>query len=121
MPKGGRRLWLRALGFVLSVVPATLAAAEHFPVWLEGEKGTLSVLGVLVLLLCLLPFRRALRRALASPSAWQIWLALLVGILLIRHLAEGMLVVAAVAFPTSLAGAVCFRLAEDKRGEETDA
>lgn len=121
MPKTARRFWLRAGGMILSVVPALLAAAEHFPIWMRGEEGALSVLGILVALLCLLPFRRTLRRALASPSAWQIWLVLLVSILLLRPLAEGMLVVAAVAFPTSLGGAVLFRLADGKREEETEA
>lgn len=106
-----KKRWLKALGYVLCVVPAALATMEHFPLWFSKTQATVSVLSVAVLLLCMVPFRRGLRAMWKNPSAWFLWLCLLLILKLTAPLSQGLLAVAGVAFPTSLLGALCFRLA----------
>ncbi len=103
---------LYILGMLLSVVPASVTALMHFPIWLCERASGLSVLGILVLSLCLLPFWRALKEAVKSPAPWQMWLALLIGITLLEGILEGVRVVALVATPCSILGAVCFYCAK---------
>ena len=115
----GKKRALRALGYVFCILPAALAALEHFPLWLSESKSGVSLLGVLVLFLCLLPFKRGVLSLWKNPSAWFLWLCLLVFLKVALPLAEGLLAVAGVAFPCSLLGALCFRLAQrlHKEGE----
>jgi len=109
MTKTKRKL-LKAMGYALCVVPAALSALEHFPLWLSETKSSLSLLGVLLLALCLWPFKRGLKKVWKNPSIWMLWLCLYIGLKLTVPLAQGLLAVAGVALPFSLLGAVCFRL-----------
>lgn len=109
MTKTKRRL-LKAIGYALCVVPASLSALEHFPLWLGETKSSLSLFGILLLLLCLWPFKRGLKRVWKNPSIWMLWLCLYVFLKLLLPLARGLFAVAGVALPFSLLGAVCFRL-----------
>ena len=109
MTTAKRRL-LKAIGYALCVVPATLSALEHFPLWISETKTCLSLLGVLLLALCLWPFKRGLQKVWKNPSVWMLWLCLYVFLKLTIPLAQGLFAVAGVALPFSLLGAVCFRL-----------
>ena len=109
MTKTKRKL-LKAMGYALCVVPASLSALEHFPLWLSETKSSLSLLVVLLLAICLWPFKRGVQKVWKNPSIWMLWLCLYIGLKLTVPLAQGLLAVAGVALPFSLLGAVCFRL-----------
>ena len=109
MTKTKRQL-LKAMGYALCVVPATLSALEHFPLWLGDTKTSLSLFGVILLALCLWPFKRGLKKVWKNPSLWMLWLCLYLFLKLLLPLAQGLFAVAGVALPFSLLGAVCFRL-----------
>lgn len=102
----------KAVGLALCVLPPALTALSYFPLWLGERESTFSVLSVCVLFLCALPFHRILREKLKSPSAWQMWLILLILLSLVRNIIDGLRAVACVAVPTSLLGAVFFALAK---------
>ena len=105
--------WAKALGYLLCVAPPLLAANEHFPLWLaEGEKTAFSFLGVVVLFLCAIPLWRGIKTALRSPSAWQVWLMLLILLYTTKSIADGLIAVSVVALPSSILGALCFRYAK---------
>ena len=102
-------LWLKGIGYALCIIPPLLATLEHFPLWLsQGKSASFSVISLCLLLFCLLPLRKGIRKWLRSPSAWQIWTILWIVLTFTKPITEGILAIAAVACPTSLLGAILF-------------
>ncbi len=120
MQKTWQARLLKLLGLLLCVLPPAITALTYFPLWIGKTDSALSVMAILVLSLCALPFWRVLRDALRSPSAWMMWLILFLALSLLESLCEGLRVVALVGCPTSLLGAVCFYFAK-RIGEGQDA
>ena len=102
---------LKGLGLALCILPASLTALRYFPLWISQKETAVSVGAILVLALCAIPFWRVITEAFRSPSAWQLWLVLLLALTFLESIAGGLRAVAAVAFPTSLLGSVCFGIA----------
>ena len=102
---------LRIAGYVLCIVPALVSSLEHFPIWLSDRAQALSLFGVLVLLLAVLPLWKTVKQVLKSPSAWMVWVLLWLFLSLFRNIIDGLIAVALVAFPSSMLGALCFYLA----------
>lgn len=109
-------LALRILGLLLSVLPPAIATLEYFPLWLSEGKTTVSAISLTLLLLSAIPLLRLAKKHLHSPAPWMLWLILWLALRAFLPIAAAIETIALVAFPTSLLGAVCFRLA--KRREE---
>lgn len=112
-----KRIGFRILGLLLCVLPPVIATLEYFPLWLGDKRSTVSAFTVILLFLAGIPILRLIRHRLRSPSAWMLWLVLWLFLTLFRPIAAAMETIALVSFPTSLAGAVCFRIAEHKKTE----
>lgn len=100
----------KIIGLCLSVIPPAVTALCYFPLWFSSRGSAFSVLSVLLLALCLLPFRRAIRDYMKSPSAWQMWFVLWVGLTLFARICNGLRVVACVGSLSGLVGEVFFYL-----------
>ena len=110
---------LRILGLILSVLPPAIATLEFFPLWLTEGKTAFSAVSLVLLLLSAIPLFRLLKKHLRSPAPWMLWLILWLALRAFLPIAAAIETIALVAFPTSLAGAICFRLAkrqEEKKG-----
>ncbi len=105
---------LRLLGMGLCVLPPAVATLEFFPLWLTREECRLSALSVFLLLLAAVPLLRLLRTRLRSPSAWMVWLVLWALLAAFEPIIASLRTIALISFPTSLLGALCFRLAKKK-------
>ena len=113
MKRTHKILWLKGIGYGLCIIPPVLATLEHFPLWLgQSQRTAFSFISLCLLLFCLLPLRRGIRKWLRSPSAWQVWMILWIVLAFTRHIAEGVLAIAAVACPCSLLGAILFSRAK---------
>ena len=111
---------LRVLGLILSVAPPAIATLEFFPLWLSEGETTLSALSLLLLLLSAIPIFRLLKKHLHSPAPWMLWMVLWLFLRAFLPIATAIETIALIAFPTSLLGAVCFRLAkkrDERQGE----
>ena len=103
-----KRVLFFTIGLLFCVVPPLIATLEYFPLWkIQPDKG-LSAFGVIMVLICMLPLWKYIKRALRSPSAWQVWLVILVFCLLMRTIIDEMIVIGYVAVPSSLIGAAFF-------------
>ena len=111
-------LTLRILGLVLSVLPPAIATLEFFPLWLTEGKTTLSALSLILLLLSAIPIFRILKKHLRSPAPWILWLILWFSLRAFLPIATAIETIALVSFPTSMLGAVCFRLAKRREGKK---
>ena len=112
------RLALRILGLVLSVLPPAIATLEFFPLWLTEGRTTLSALSLVLLLLSAIPIFRILKKHLRSPAPWMLWLILWLGLRAFLPIAAAIETIAFISFPTSILGAVCFRLAKRREGKK---
>ncbi len=109
--KTKKQLTYKIIGILFCTLPAAITALTYFPLWFSDAHTSVSVLSVAVLALCAIPARRVIANALKSPSAWQFWLVMWISLSLLNTISDGMRAVSAVAFPTSLIGAVFFWLA----------
>ena len=105
------RILLRVLGLGLCTVPPVIATLEHFPLWLGKGESALSLLALCLLALAAIPVFRILRAHFRSPSAWLVWFVLWLFLTVSAPILSSVRVIALISFPTSLAGALCFRLA----------
>lgn len=109
----------KIIGLCLAVIPPAVTALCYFPLWFSSRGSAFSVLSILVLALCLLPFRRVIRDYMKSPSAWQMWFLLWVGLTLFARIANGLRAVACIGSLSGLLGELFFYLA--RRAERTAA
>ena len=105
---------LRILGLLLCVLPPAVTALEYFPLWLgDGEK-TVSALALFLLLATAIPLWRHVKKLLASPSIWSVWLVLWLFFTLFSSLIEGLTAISLMGFLGGLPGALLLRVARDK-------
>lgn len=104
---------LKALGLVLSVLPPTLATLSYFPIWIaEGGEFVASGLSLLLLLVSFLPLWNLIKRLLASPSVFTVWLIAFIAFFALSRIADEMTVISFIGFIGNLLGAICYRAAK---------
>lgn len=119
-----KRLVLRLLGYLFSVVPPALAILERFPLWAEEGELLLSGIGLLLLLIAAIPLRRGIRAALrsflASPSAPCVWGVLWLFTAWFGRIAVAIADIALIGTLSSLVGMLFFYLGkrEVKKNED---
>ena len=118
MGKNVKSLLCKILGYALCIVPAFVCTLFQFPLWVQDKNSCLSLLSLFLLCLCILPLWRMIKEGLKSPSAWKLWLILLILFTVVEHIIVGLRVIALVACPTSALGAVFFRLAKQNETKE---
>jgi hypothetical protein len=111
----------KAIGLVLCILPPAIATLSYFPLWVRSEGSGFSLLSLLLLLVCAIPARKMLKDFFRTPSAWKLWLVLLVALTLFENISEGLRAIACVGFPTGALGAVFFRLAAREAEKERRA
>lgn len=109
-------IFLHIIGFVLCIAPPVAATLLYFPLWREAGDGA-AVCGFTALLIVIsaLPLYKALRRLLASPASYTVWLILFLLFFALSRIAEQMTVISFVGFAGNILGAACFKLAKKGR------
>lgn len=109
------KIILHIVGFLLCIVPATLCTMCYFPVWREaGAASCLAGGGALILVICALPLFKLLRRVLASPSAYMMWLIAFLLFFALSRIATEMTVISFVGFVSNLIGAILMKVGTGK-------
>lgn len=112
-------LLLRILGIALSTVPVFVSVISYFPLWREAGGGRLISGGALLLvILAWVPLFRFVKRLIASPSAYMMWLVIFLTFFMLSKIAEQMTVISFVGFVGNALGAVSFKLADVSVGKE---
>ena len=106
------KLLFRILGISLCVLPPAISTLAFFPIWLADSRTAVSALTVILLVLAALPVLRLIKTHLRSPSAWMIWLLLWGFLFAFRPIAPAIETIALISFPTSMLGALCFRIGD---------
>ena len=104
-------LILHIIGFLLCILPASICTMLYFPIW--REAGTASCIaggGALLLVICAVPLYKLLKRALASASAYMMWLIAFLLFFSLSRIANEMTVISFVGFVSNLIGAILMRI-----------
>jgi len=113
-----RRIVLKAVGLMLSVIPVTACILCYFPIWCaDGGRVLLSGVTLLLLTLAVLPLYNTLKAALRSPAAYTVWLIAFILFLLLSSIADEMIVISFTGFVGNALGAICFKLSEGGRND----
>ena len=115
MMKGDRltlRVALNALGLVFCILPPALAILFYFPVWVaKGGEYILSGLAALLMIVAFVPLFKLVKRLLASPSGYAIWLAIFLLFFLVSRISDEMIVISFIGLIGNIICAVLFRIA----------
>ncbi|MBQ9071002.1 MAG: hypothetical protein IJY23_06635 [Clostridia bacterium] len=103
------------LSTFISVAPAVIATVSYFPLWKErGSAAVLSGFTLALLIIAAAPFLKFIKRILSSPSIFVTWFIIFVLFLLLKSIADEMVVISFVGFVSNAIGALIYKLAERK-------
>lgn len=106
---------------IICTVPVTVVTLNYFPVWKNrGSGALLSGFTVFLLIICLYPTVKALRRYLKSPSVFTIWLLLFAIFMVVKSIAYEMCVISFVGMISNLIGSIIFKLCGRRVNYERD-
>lgn len=105
-------LILRIIGILFCVVPPVIATLEYFPLFKEQPETGVSALSAVFLALCAIPAWKYIKKALKSPSAWLLWLVILVFSVCFEPIVYQMKIISAISVVSSVIGAIFFRWAK---------
>ena len=114
-----RRFAFLALGWAVSTLPALIATLRWFPLFVtrgQGERA-ISLLSCLLLIVALVPLRRAFGSFFRNLSAWKMYLFMFVFFTVTGSIAHEMRCVAAVGLISSVPGSILFALGRGSGGE----
>jgi hypothetical protein len=97
---------------ILIDVGAPLAATlTQFPVWIDrSSEATISGVFVLLAFLSCLPFIKAIKAFLKSPSVWVIWLLMFISLYALESIINEMIIVAFVGLVANCIGAAIYKI-----------
>ena len=102
---------LEAIGWVLCIVPPTIATLEYFPLFKDQPEKGVSAVTVVILFIAAIPFWKYIKRALRSPSAWMVWLVIFLFSRYFSPIIHQMEAVSFISLATSIVGALFFKFA----------
>ncbi len=105
---------LHFLGILLCIAPPIACTLCYFPIWKTSGEKTVAGGVLLLLIICLIPLFKDIKRRLSSAASYILWLILYIIFFFLSKIADEMTVISFFGFIGNLLGAVCFRLS--KRG-----
>lgn len=102
---------LKWTSIIIDVVPPLIATLCQFPLWVkDSQEKTMSGIGLLLLICCLVPFWKQIREWLKAPSNWVAWIAIFVFLLVMQHIAKDIVPIAFVGMISNIIGAIVHRI-----------
>lgn len=107
-----KNIILRIIGILFCVIPPVVATLEYFPLFKSRPETGVSALSVVFLALCIIPAWKYVKKALKSPSAWFLWLVILIFSVCFEPIIHQMKIISAISVVSSVIGAIFFRWAK---------
>lgn len=115
MKSSSKAFMMRLVGLIICIVPVAIATLSYFPVWkTRGSGALLSGFTVFLLIICIYPIIKAIKRLLKSPSVFTVWLFLFIIFMLIDSIAYEMTVISFVGAVSNFIGAILLGLAKKR-------
>lgn len=109
----------KVLGFLFCIVPPLVVTVIKYPLWSASKGATLSVVSVILIVLCCIPFKKYLKEVWKNPSAWQMWLFIFVADIILENIAQMTKIISLVGLISSIVGAIMFQLSKRYETRET--
>ena len=104
---------LHISGILLCVLPPAVCTLLYCPLWIEsGGAKSLAGGAALLLVICVIPLFKLMKRYFSSPASYVIWLIAFIVFSLVSRVAHEMTVITFVGFISNALGAVLFWLAK---------
>lgn len=118
MTERTKHLILYVLGLVVCIAPPVVAVLMNFPVWIsKSAAATLSGVSLVLLVLCCIPFYKAILAYIKSASSPVMWLLLFVFCFLFGSIVDELTVISFVGVVSNTVGAVIFKIAKRYKRE----
>ena len=109
---------LYVVGLVVCIAPPVVAVLLNFPVWVQkSSAATLSGVSLVLLVLCCIPFYKAILSYIKSASSPVMWLLLFVFCFHFGAIVDEMTVISFVGVISNTVGAVIFKIAKKYKRE----
>ena len=105
-----KKAFFKFLGFAFSVLPPLIATIDQFP--LMTKAGKYSIIAIIAIVLCCVPFIKQIKRLFNSPSAWLMWLVIFIICTALRALVDEFYTISMFGLIGSVVGALFFHLAK---------
>lgn len=109
----------KVLGFLFCIVPPLVVTVIKYPLWSASKGATLSVVSVILIVLCCIPFKKYLKEVWKNPSAWQMWLFIFIADIILENIAQMTKTISLVGLISSIVGAIMFQLSKRYETRET--
>lgn len=109
----------KILGFLFCIVPPLVVTVIKYPLWSASKGATLSVVSVILIVLCCIPFKKYLKEVWKNPSAWQMWLFIFLADIILENIAQMTKIISLVGFISSIIGSIMFQLSKRYETRET--
>ncbi len=112
-------LWplLYVTGIGLCVLPPAVCVLMYFPLWQQvSYQHCIAGGSALLLVLCMIPLYKLIRRGVAGVSSYLVWLIMFILFFTLSKIADQMTVISFVGFVGNLLGAICLHIADKVKG-----
>lgn len=109
----------KILGFLFCIVPPLVVTVIKYPLWSASKGATLSVVSVILIVLCCIPFKKYIKEVWKNPSAWQMWLFIFLADVILENIAQMTKIISLVGFISSIIGSIMFQLSKRYETRET--
>ena len=113
-----KRFFLHIFGVLLCVLPPAVCTLTYFPLWKYNAEKSLAGGALILLLLSAYPLFKLIKKWLASPSGYLLWLVIFVIFFLLSKIADEMTVISFFGFLGNLFGALVFKFSERSKDNE---
>lgn len=115
MSKHRNALLIKILGLCVCIIPPAIATIDMFPIFVDSGEKKLSAIGVLLLVVCAVPFWKQVKSFLSSPSAWKVWTVALIVSAVCRSVMDELFVISTIGAVSGVVGAFIFALEKSYR------
>lgn len=117
-PDRKKYLLFKILGFVFCILPPLAITIIKYPLWSKSEGASLSIVSIILIVLCCIPFKKYLQKVWKNPSAWQMWTVIFVADIILENISQMTKAVSLAGIVGSIIGAIMFQISKRYRSEE---
>lgn len=116
MTRKAKLLKLLAIG--IDVLVPLIVTLSYFPLWVNrSAEATVSGLAIVFALISFIPLIKVIKKRLASPSVWMVWVFIAVILIALNTIIDQAIVISVFGAIANCIGAIIYKIADRIEGE----
>lgn len=116
MTRKAKLLKLFAIG--IDVLVPLIVTLSYFPLWVNrSAEATVSGLAIVFALISFIPLIKVIKKRLASPSVWMVWVFIAVILIALNTIIDQAIVISVFGAIANCIGAIIYKIADRIEGE----